>query len=118
SVLTFPHLITLAGAARVVLMLIDGSLTRKHLRVTAPQLALLVLLAVSGLVGIAFAATSGPLGEAPGRLADVADHLVFLTVALALTRKTGPTTAVNSLAVGLLAGLVIAVLEHVTGRSF
>ena len=118
TLLTFPHLITLAGAARLVIGRLDRSITREHLRITPPQVALLALLAVASIIGVGLSPASGGLGAAPGRLIDVLDHVVFLTVVLALTRKTSPMTAIYGLALGLSVGVAVTLVEHVTGDSF
>jgi hypothetical protein len=118
TLLTFPHLITLAGAARLVLTRLDRTTTKEHLRVTQVQVALLVLLVVAAVVGVALSPATGPLGAAPGRLVDVLDHLVFVTVALVLTRQTSPTTTIRAMALGLGLGVAVTLLEHITGRSY
>jgi hypothetical protein len=118
SLLTFPHLITLATAARLLIGRLDRTMRSEHLRVTPLQLVLLVLLLVVAVVGIVLSPAAGPLGFAPGRLLDVVDDLVFLTAALALTRQTSPGTTIRAMALGLGLGIAVTLLEHVSGRSY
>jgi hypothetical protein len=117
SLLTAPHLLTLAGAARLVITRVEGRTTREHLRVTPPQLALTALLLVASVIGVALSPSYGPL-HAAHRLADVADHLVFLTLVLVLTRQTSPATVLRATGLGVLVGILITVPEHLTGSSY
>ncbi|MCW2600412.1 MAG: hypothetical protein JWM02_2241 [Frankiales bacterium] len=118
SFLTLQHVLVLAGLGRLVLDLLDGSVSRSDLRLTRVHAALLLLLAVAFLGGIAFAAGSGPLGAAGFRLADLADALGFFTVCLVLTRRVGASTALSAAGLGLLLGAAVAAAEHLTSVSY
>lgn len=118
SLLTFPHLVTLAGAGRLVLGLLDGSLTRQTRRLTPVQWATLGLLAVTAVVGVLLAPGSAGLDHAANRLFGALDHVVFLTVAVVMVRQSAPRAALDALGLGLLLGVGVATLEHLTGNSF
>jgi hypothetical protein len=118
SLLTFPHLVTLAGAGRLVVGLLDGSLTRQTRRITPVQWATLGLLAVTAVVGVLLAPGSAGLDHAANRLVGALDHVVFLTVAVVMVRQSAPRAALEALGLGLLLGVGVAALEHLTGVSF
>lgn len=118
TLLTFQHLITLAGAGRLLLGVLDGSLTRQTRRLTPVQWATLGLLAVTAVVGVLLAPGSAGLDHAANRLVGALDHVVFLTVAVVLVRQSAPRAALEALGLGLLLGVGLATVEHVTGDSF
>lgn len=115
--LTYHHVLTLAGLARLVLGRVDGSVRRRDLTVTAPQVALLGLVLVAFVGGIVLA-EAGPLGAASFRFVDLLDQLGYLTVVVVLARQVGGRAVLEAAAIGLLAGIVIATLEHLTGHSW
>lgn len=119
SYLTVQHLLVLAGVLRLLLVAEDRRAARASLRPTPALVALLALVAYSGLVGIGFAPDSGVLGYAGYRLLDLLDQVGFLVVCLALVRQVADLRRVLAVAAGaVVASSLIAVLEHATGGSY
>ncbi|MCW2779323.1 MAG: hypothetical protein JWN17_3048 [Frankiales bacterium] len=117
--LTVQHVLVLAGVARLVLGVAQGSVGEPELRPTRAQAALGVLLVVSGVLGVGFAVAAGPLGFAGFRLADLLDQLLYLVVALALVRQLPDLWTALRIAAGvLLCACAVAAVERVTGRSY
>lgn len=118
SYLTFQHVLTLAGLARVVLGRLDGSVPRRHLTPTNAQAALLVLVAVAFVGGIVFSPDAGALGFGSHRFADLLDQLAWCVVVLVLAREVGALTTLTAAAVGLAVGVGLAFIEHTTSFSW
>lgn len=116
--LSFHHVLTLAGLLRLLLGRIDRSLPPRLAAWTVPQSALLVLVVVAILGGVAFAPDAGALGFVGTRVADLLDELGFLTVCIVLARQSGARTVLRACAVGLLVGIALATVEHLTGSSW
>lgn len=115
---TFQHVLTMAGLARLLLGRLERSLPPRLAAWTVPQSALLALVVVAVVGGVALAPDAGPLGFAGARVADLLDELGFLTVAIVLARQTSARTVLSACALGLLVGIAIATVEHLTGSSW
>lgn len=107
---TFHHLLTLAGVARL-------GLSRRRPTVIAPQVALVVLILIALIAGIAVAPEAGPLDAARFRMVSLLDQVAFLSVALLLARQAGARAVVSAAAIAVLVGSAVAAAEHLTAGS-
>src|SRR5581483_5327809 len=119
SYATVNHVVIAAAALRIVSMLHRGTLGSGDVRTTPLHLALVLLVATWGVVGVVFAPSTEAPSIAGQRLADLVFAVLFFVVTLALLRTIDrPMLTLQMLSGFLAVTAVIAVVEHYTHHAY
>lgn len=119
SFLTVHNAVTFAGVLAIVHGVRSGAIGRQHLRATAPQVALMVFVAVVLVNGVVLAGPSTAVPDLQHGFINVVAQLIVLTVSLAFIRAiAAPRFVIGVLATVLTLSAAIAIAEHFTGNAF
>ncbi|HWB66818.1 MAG TPA: O-antigen ligase family protein [Mycobacteriales bacterium] len=119
SYATVDDLVIAAAAVRLVSMYRRGEIGRDQLRATPTHLALALLLVTWAVVGVVFAPLSGVPSAAVLRMVNLTFVALFFVVVLTLLRVIDRSDdAVRMLTRAFGVAVVIAVLEHFSGRAY